>query len=69
VELGFRYASSRPALPLILHHEVMWAEHDVDMAVPMVERARERFPELSVCSFDRGFHSPPTGAGPPKSWK
>jgi len=36
----------------------MWTEHDVDMAVPMVGRARERFLELSVRSFDRGFHSP-----------
>jgi len=43
---------------LILHHEVMWKSGDVDHAVPMVEAAQARFPDLRAVSFDRGFHSP-----------
>ncbi len=31
---------------------------DVHHAVPVVAAAQERFPDLRVCSFDRGFHSP-----------
>ena len=42
----------------VLHHEVMWEGSDVDFAVPMVEAALERFPDLRAASFDRGFHSP-----------
>ena len=42
----------------MLHHEVMWEGSDVDYAVPMVEAAQERFPDLRAVSFDRGFHSP-----------
>lgn len=28
------------------------------MAVPVVEDAKSSFPNLEVCSFDRGYHSP-----------
>jgi len=42
----------------VLHHDVMWEGGDVDHAVPMVETAQARFPELRAVSFDRGFHSP-----------
>ncbi len=46
------------------HHSVMWERSDVDVAVPMVEEARARFPNLSVVSFERGPHSPPDRLGP-----
>ena len=36
----------------------MWEGSDVDYAVPMVEAAQARFPDLRGVSFDRGFHSP-----------
>ncbi len=42
----------------ILHHEIMWEGGDTDHAVPMVEGAWARFPDLRAASFDRGFHSP-----------
>ena len=36
-----------------MQHEV-----DVDVAVLMVQETKQRFPALSSCSFDQGFHSP-----------
>ena len=42
----------------ILHHRVMQQEVDVDVAVRMVQETKQRFPQLSSCSFDQGFHSP-----------
>jgi hypothetical protein len=36
----------------------MQKETDDQVAVPMVSEARQRFPRLSLCSFDKGFHSP-----------
>ena len=41
-----------------LHHEVMWQGSDVDLAVPMVAAAQERFPDLRAVSFDRGARNP-----------
>ncbi len=58
VELGVPVRVLEDRHRFILHHSVMWEGHDVDMAVPMVEEARARFPDLSVVSFDRGFHGP-----------
>ena len=43
---------------IVLHHVVMWEGSDVDYAVPMVEAAQARFPDLRAVSFDRRFHSP-----------
>ena len=31
---------------------------DVDVAVSMVEETKQRFPDLTSCSFDKGFYSP-----------
>ena len=42
----------------ILHHRVMQQEVDVDIAVLMIQETKQRFPQLSSCSFDQGFHSP-----------
>jgi hypothetical protein len=42
----------------VLHHRIMWEGTDVSHAVPMIAETRELFPELGMCSFDRGFHSP-----------
>jgi len=35
----------------------MLQEVDGDIAVVMVKETQARFPELSSCSFDQGFHS------------
>ena len=42
----------------ILHHRVMQQEVDVDIAVLIIQETKQRFPKLSSCSFDQGFHSP-----------
>jgi len=58
VELGLRVCVVEDRYRFILHHRVMRKETDDQVAVPMVEEARARFPELRSCSFDKGFHSP-----------
>ena len=40
----------------ILHHK-LWKEDDVEVAVPMIEETQALYPDLRMCSFDRGFHS------------
>jgi IS5 family transposase len=42
----------------ILHHQVMVRETDDQDAVAMVTGGKEHFPRLSLCSFDKGFHTP-----------
>ena len=35
-----------------------WQGGDIEAAAPLVEDAKERFPGMKQCSFDRGYHSP-----------
>ncbi len=58
VELGVPVCVLEDQHGLLLHHRVMWKESDVEIAVPMVEEARGKYPDLGLCSFDKGFHSP-----------
>ncbi len=58
VELGLRACVLEDQYGFILHHTVMEKETDDQVAVSMIEATRKRFPELRVCSFDKGFHSP-----------
>ena len=58
VELGVRVCILEDQHQFILHHRVMEKETDDLVAVPMVEHTKMRFPVLSSCSFDKGFHSP-----------
>ncbi|MCY4312617.1 MAG: hypothetical protein OXD44_02785 [Gammaproteobacteria bacterium] len=58
VEIGVPVCVIEDQYRFILHHEVMWQGGDVEHAVPVVEAAQERHPELRMASFDRGFHSP-----------
>lgn len=57
-ELGLRVCVLEDNYGFFLHHRVMQKETDEKVAVAMVEAAREKFPDLAACSFDRGFHSP-----------
>ena len=41
----------------MLGREIMREGGDTDVAVPLIERGREAFPDLRACSFDKGFHS------------
>jgi len=58
VELGLRVCVLEDRSRFILHHRVMVKETDDQVAVTMVKGAKERFPHLTLCSFDKGFHSP-----------
>lgn len=58
VELGLRVCVLEDRNRFILHHQVMEKTTDDKIAVAMIEAAKERFPKLVLCSFDKGFHSP-----------
>ena len=57
VELGLKVCILEDQYQFILHREVMQQKTDDQVAVSMVAEAKKRFPRLSVCSFDKGFHS------------
>ena len=57
-ELGVPVCIVEDGNGFVLGHEILWTGGDADVAVPLVERCRESFPDLRGCSFDRGFHSP-----------
>jgi IS5 family transposase len=58
VELGVMIGIVEDQHHFILYHRVMQQEVDVDVAVRMIQEAKQRFPALSSCSVDQGFHSP-----------
>ena len=57
-ELGLAVCIMEDQYGFVLHHQVMEGQKDVDIAVDMVLKARDKFPGLSACSFQRGFYSP-----------
>jgi hypothetical protein len=58
VELGVKVCIMEDHYQFILHHMVMEKKTDDQVAVPMVNETKKRFPSFSTCSFDKGFHSP-----------
>ena len=58
VELGLRVCVLEDQYGFILNHMVMQKQTDDKVAVPMIAQALDTFPELNLCSFDKGFHSP-----------
>ncbi len=58
VELGVPVCVVEDQFQFILHHGIQWTGGDVDAAAAMVEETQAVHPDLRVCSFDRGFHSP-----------
>ena len=57
VELGVAVCVVEDQYQFILHHKLLWKEDDVEVAVPMIEETQALYPDLRMCSFDRGFHS------------
>jgi hypothetical protein len=57
-ELGLKLCVVKDQFGFILHHRVMQNETDDQIAVLIVQETKDRFNELSLCSFDKGFHSP-----------
>ena len=58
VELGLKVCVVEDQHRFILHHQVMEKATDDQVAVPVTEQAKQRFPELDAISFDKGFHRP-----------
>lgn len=58
VELGVKVCVLEDQHQFILHHMIMEKKTDDQVAVEMVDETKKRFPNLSTCSFDKGFHSP-----------
>ena len=58
VELGVKVCIVEDQHQLIVHHQVMQNQTDDQVTLEMVAQARQRFPRLNACSFDKGFHSP-----------
>lgn len=56
-ELGLRVFVLEDNFGFLLHHHVMQKETDVKVAVAMIQKTKEKFPELESCSFDKGFYS------------
>jgi len=56
-ELGLKVCVVEDQYGFLLHHRVMQHEQDVDIAVLVTKAAKEKFPNLSSCSYDKGFYS------------
>jgi len=57
-ELGLKVCVLKDQSGFILHHQVMEQQTDDKVAVAMTQGAKDRFPNLVSCSFDKGFYSP-----------
>ncbi|MFT5101978.1 MAG: IS5 family transposase [Planctomycetaceae bacterium] len=58
VELGLKVCVVEDIQGYLLHHRVMEKETDEQIAVELITQTQDRYPQLRVCSFDKGFHSP-----------
>ena len=58
VELGVRVAIAEDQYRFILHHRVMQQQTDDKVALPLAQDLKQRFPQITGLSFDKGFHSP-----------
>ena len=58
MELGLKVCVLEDQHQFILYHQVMEKQMDNEVAVPMVDETRKRFPQFKSLSFDKGFHSP-----------
>ena len=57
-ELGLRVCLLEDHNGFILSHKVMRQQTDEKVAVKITAEAKEKFPALSGCSYDKGFYTP-----------
>ncbi|MHA1215627.1 MAG: ISNCY family transposase [Candidatus Hodarchaeales archaeon] len=57
-ELGLSVCVLKDQYGFILYHQVLEQRTDDKVAVAMAQGAKDRFPNLAGCSFDKGFYSP-----------
>jgi IS5 family transposase len=58
VELGIKVSILEDQAGFILNYQVMQKLNDVDIAVDIVMETKGLYPNLTSCSFDKGYHSP-----------
>jgi IS5 family transposase len=58
VELGLKVCIVEDTQGYLLHHQVMERQTDDQVAIDLIIQTQVRYPNLRVCSFDKGFHSP-----------
>ncbi len=58
VELGLKVCIVEDTQGYLLHHQVMEQQTDNQIAIDLITETQGRYPNLRVCSFDKGFHSP-----------
>ncbi|MBW1996029.1 MAG: transposase [Deltaproteobacteria bacterium] len=56
-ELGLRVCVLRDQHGFILHHLIMERQTDDKVVLAIARGAKDRFDNLTVCSFDKGFYS------------
>jgi len=57
-ELGLRVCILEDQHGFILHHLVMEKQTDDKVTLKITQAAKDKFPSLSGCSYDKGFYSP-----------
>ncbi|MBT4091594.1 MAG: ISNCY family transposase [Deltaproteobacteria bacterium] len=57
-ELGLKVCIVEDQYGFIVHHRIMQKQDDKDVAVSIIKEAKVLFPNLTGCSFDKGFYSP-----------
>ena len=57
-ELGLKVCVLKDQYGFILHHQVLEQQTDEKVAVAMAQGAKNKFENLTGCSFDKGFYSP-----------
>jgi hypothetical protein len=58
VELGLKVCVVEDTQGYLLHHQVMQRQTDEQIVIGLIRETQARYSNLSVCSFDKGFHSP-----------
>jgi len=57
VELGVPVAIVKDQHGFILNHQVMETGQDVDVCISLTELAKQKYPAIKSCSYDKGFWS------------
>jgi IS5 family transposase len=57
VELGVPVAILKDQHGFIINYQVMETEQDVDVCVSLTELAKQKYPAIKSCSYDKGFWS------------
>lgn len=63
VERGLKVCVLEDSQGYTLHHRVMQNETGNQIALKMITETQKKYPQLTACSFDKGFHSPENQRG------